>query len=76
MKRKKTLQVGAEALRKTIAASKQLNTEGELLATVEYHQVCLLREKKNQLNLSHTALQKKNKTEIDLLNVSEVGRSM
>ena len=34
------MQVGAEALKKTIAASKQLNTEGELLATVDYHQVC------------------------------------
>ena len=36
----KTMQVGAEALKKTISASKQLNTEGELLATVDYHQVC------------------------------------
>jgi len=35
---RRTCQVGAEALKKTIAASKQLNTEGELLATVEYHQ--------------------------------------
>ena len=33
-----TCNVGAEALKKTIKASRQLNTEGELLATVEYHQ--------------------------------------
>ena len=34
------LQVGAEALKKTIKATAELGTEGELLATVEYHQVC------------------------------------
>ena len=34
------LQVGAEALKKTIEATAELDTEGELLATVEYHQVC------------------------------------
>ena len=38
------MQVGAEALKKTITASKQLSTEGELLATVEYHQVCQKRK--------------------------------
>ena len=34
------LQVGAEALKKTIEATAELDSEGELLATVEYHQVC------------------------------------
>jgi len=35
---KKSCQVGAEALKKTIEATAELDTEGELLATVEYHQ--------------------------------------